>query len=86
MDITNIVTDENVFLTILEIPENSMPPKLFAQHSIMQIFTSGIIKTTRKLSVIDIKSIIIELESVALDIFPLIICIEAIIGANAFIA
>ena len=54
IDITNIVTEVNVFLTILETPPNSIPPRLFAQLSIIHIFTSGIIKTTRKLSVIDI--------------------------------
>ena len=86
IDIINIVTEVKVLLTTLETPPNSIPPRLLAQLSIIHIFTSGIIKTTRKLSVIDINSTIIAFESVALDIFPLIICIDAIIGAKAFIA
>ena len=73
IDITKIVTEVNVFLTILEIPPNSIPPRLFAQQSIIHIFTNGSINTAKMPSVTEIKSNIIEFESVAPVILPFII-------------
>ena len=81
-DIINIVTEVNVVLMSLEIPPNSIPPIDLTQLKTIQILTSGSIHATNKTSVREINNTIAPLLIAAVDIFPLSICIVAIIGAK----
>ena len=86
MDIINIVTEVKEFLISLDIPANSMPPIYLIELNTKQIFISGSIHETNNTSVSAIKRTIAPLPIAAVDIFPLSICIVAIIGANDDIA
>ena len=86
IDITNTVTDENVFFTVFDIPPKSKPcPTLLIQAKERHILISGNIKAIKKPSTKLIISSIVPLITAALDIFPLIDKREIIIGIKAFI-
>ena len=85
IDMTNTVTEVKVFLISLDMPPNSIPPSAFIQLNIRHKFTKGSMKATKKPSTIEINKTIEALDIVAEVIFPLIICIVAIIGAKALI-
>ena len=84
-DIIKTVTDVNVFLTSLDNPPNSTPPIDFTQLNIIQIFINGSMQAIRKPSVMEISKIIVAFVIVAVEILPLIISIDVIIGAKELI-
>ena len=81
-----MVTEVNVVLINFDIPPTSLPPTDLTQLNAIQILTSGSMQVISKASVIEINNIIAPLLIAAVDIFPLIICIVAIIGAKDDIA
>lgn len=86
IDITNTVTEVNVFFTVFEMPEKShVFPQARTQDKESKTLINGSIDDIKKISTREIKSIIDVAVTVALLMLPLIMSIAVIIGVNVFI-
>lgn len=85
IDIIKTVIEVNIVRVDFENPENSYPPIDLMQLKIIDSFIKGNMNFVRQLLITAIKSIIEVFKIAALEIFPLIISIDVIMGTKEFI-